>query len=181
MKRMLKRLVLPGLLSVYAATAWSAGAIPAQTLDSGVIRHAIPDSNFPIAAAVEVPASASLVYLSGTVPSVIDVSQAKDSVKAYGVDTEAQTSGVLSSIQKNLQRLGLTMGDVVKMQVYLVGDPANNGQMDFAGFMRGYTQFFGTQAQPNLPVRSVFQVAGLANPGWLVEIEVVAVRKSLHN
>jgi enamine deaminase RidA (YjgF/YER057c/UK114 family) len=48
--------------------------------------------------------------------------------------------------------------------------------MDFAGFMQGYTQFFGTPAQPNLPVRSAMQVAALANPGFLVEIEVTAVR-----
>jgi enamine deaminase RidA (YjgF/YER057c/UK114 family) len=68
------------------------------------------------------------------------------------------------------------MGDVVKMQVFLVGDPDKGGKMDFAGFMQGYTQFFGSKEQPNLPTRSVFQVAGLANPGFLVEIEVTAVR-----
>lgn len=60
--------------------------------------------------------------------------------------------------------------------MFLVGDPAKEGKMDFAGFMEGYTQFFGTEEQPNLPARSVFQVAGLANPGYLVEIEVIAVR-----
>ena len=42
--------------------------------------------------------------------------------------------------------------------------------------MRGYKQFFGTDEQPNLPSRSAFQVAGLANPNYLVEIEVTAVR-----
>ena len=42
--------------------------------------------------------------------------------------------------------------------------------------MQGYTQFFGTPAQPNLPVRSAMQVAALAGPGFLVEIEVTAVR-----
>ena len=68
------------------------------------------------------------------------------------------------------------MGDVVKMQVFLVGDPAKGGKMDFAGFMEGYTEHFGTAEQPNLPSRSVMQVAGLANPGFLVEIEVTAVR-----
>jgi len=68
------------------------------------------------------------------------------------------------------------MGDVVKMQVFLVGDPGKEGKMDFAGFMDGYTQFFGTKEQPNLPSRSVVQVAGLASPAFLVEIEVTAVR-----
>ena len=42
------------------------------------------------------------------------------------------------------------MGDVVKMQVFLVGDPSKDGKMDFKGFMEGYTQFFGTKEQPNL-------------------------------
>jgi enamine deaminase RidA (YjgF/YER057c/UK114 family) len=46
--------------------------------------------------------------------------------------------------------------------------------MDFKGFMDGYTQFFGGD-QPNLPARSVVGVAALANPGFLVEIEVIAV------
>jgi enamine deaminase RidA (YjgF/YER057c/UK114 family) len=46
--------------------------------------------------------------------------------------------------------------------------------MDFKGFMEGYTQFFGGD-QPNWPARSVIGVAALANPGFLVEIEVIAV------
>ncbi len=65
------------------------------------------------------------------------------------------------------------MGDVVKMQVFLVHDP--RAPMDFGAFMQGYTQFFGG-AQPNLPARSVVGVSALANPGFLVEIEVVAVK-----
>jgi enamine deaminase RidA (YjgF/YER057c/UK114 family) len=47
--------------------------------------------------------------------------------------------------------------------------------MDFKAFMEGYTQFFGGN-QPNLPARSVVGVAALANPGFLVEIEVIAAR-----
>ena len=72
--------------------------------------------------------------------------------------------------------MGLSMSDVIKMQVFLVKDPAKGNKMDFAGFMKGYTQFFGTAEQPNLPARSAFEIAALANPAWLVEIEVVAVR-----
>ena len=48
--------------------------------------------------------------------------------------------------------------------------------MDFAGMMAGYTQFFGTSEQPNKPARSAVQVAALAFPGVMVEIEVIAVR-----
>ena len=62
------------------------------------------------------------------------------------------------------------------MHVYLVGDPSRDNQMDFAGFMAGYAKYFGTKEQPNKPARSALQVAALAAPGVLVEIEVIAVR-----
>lgn len=149
---------------------------PALASDAVVVRHKLPNgSTFPIAAAVEIPAGKTLVYLSGTVPPAVDAEAPKDSVAAYG-DTRTQTVSVLTAIETQLKGLGLAMGDVVKMQVFLVGDPAREGKMDFAGFMQGYALFFGTEAQPNLPVRSTMQVAALANPGFLVEIEVTAVR-----
>lgn len=154
-----------------AATVMTAG----NAFAAEVVRHKIPNSNFPIARAVEVPADKTTVYLSGAVPSVIDEKADKASVAAYG-DTKTQTESVLKSIDKTLNELGLKMGDVIKMTVFLVGDPGKGGKMDFAGFMEGYTQFFGTAAQPNLPTRSVVEVAGLASPGFLVEIEVTAVR-----
>ncbi|WP_439958785.1 RidA family protein [Pseudomonas silesiensis] len=147
----------------------------AQANASEVIRHKIPGTDFPVALAIEIPPNATLVNFSGAVPSVIHADQAKTSVAAYG-DTQAQTVNVLQGIEQSLKSLGMDMRDVVKMQVYLVGDPAKQGHMDFAGFMKGYTRFFGTAQQPLLPTRSVFQVAGLANPGYLVEIEVTAVR-----
>jgi len=141
-----------------------------------IVRHNLPNnSTFPIAAAVEVPAGATTVYLSGMVPPVADAAAPANTPAAYG-DTQAQTVSVLNAIDAQLKGLGLTMGDVVKMQVFLVGDPAMDGRMDFGGFMKGYSQFFGTDAQPRLPVRSTMQVAALANPGFLVEIEVTAVR-----
>lgn len=150
--------------------------VPLAASAQDVIRHKLPNgSSFPISAAVEVPAGKTMIYLSGMVPPVVDAKAAKDSVTAYG-DTRTQTTGTLKSIEAELANLRLTMGDVVKMQVFLVGDPANGGKMDFAGFMQGYNQFFGSKTQPNLPVRSAMQVAALANPGFLVEIEVTAVR-----
>lgn len=159
------------VLTLAAALAGMAGAANAQD----VIRHRNPGSNFPIAAAVEVPAGRTTVYVSGMVPTVTNEQAPRNSLAAFG-DTKAQTVSVLQAIERSLQRLNLQMKDVVKMQVFLVADPAKENRMDFAGFMEGYTQFFGTPAQPNLPSRSVMQVAGLVNPGWLVEIEVTAVR-----
>ncbi len=79
-------------------------------------------------------------------------------------------------MEASLKDMGLGFGDVVKMNVFLVGDPAT-GKMDFKGFMDAYTQFFGTPQQPNLPARSAVQVAGLAARGLLVEVEVVLARR----
>ena len=151
--------------------------LPSLALAQDVVRHKLPNGNpFPISAAVEIPAGKTLVFLSGMVPPVADPKAPKDSIAAYG-DTKTQTIGALTNIKGTLEGMHLTMGDVVKMQAFLVGDPAKGGKLDFEGFMQGYTQFFGTPAQPNLPVRSALQVAALANPGFLVEIEVTAVRR----
>ena len=149
---------------------------PCLAAGDEVIRHKLPNgSTFPISAAVEVPAGKTLVFLSGMVPTVADPAATPNTVAAYG-DTHTQTVAVLKVIEAQLQGMGLGMGDVVKMQVFLVGDPAKDGKLDFAGMMEGYSQFFGTKQQPALPVRSAMQVAALANPGFLVEIEVMAVR-----
>lgn len=140
----------------------------------GVTRYTDPAAHFPIAKAVEVPAGLSTVYLSGMGASPLDPASKEKTVAAYG-DMATQTESALKTIQAQLVKMGLSMGDVVKMQVYMVAD-AQTGKLDFAGMMKGYTKFFGTKEQPNLPARSAFAVAGLANPGWLIEIEVTAVR-----
>lgn len=157
------------------ATAGALCAAASLADASEVVRHPIPGSDFPIAAAVEIPPGATTVYLSGAVPRPIDPDAPRDARAAYG-DTAAQTTNVLEQIQRQLESLGLGLGDVVKMQVFLVGDEEKDGRMDFAGFMESYRTFFGTEAQPNLPARSAMQIAGLVNPAYLVEIEVVAVR-----
>jgi enamine deaminase RidA (YjgF/YER057c/UK114 family) len=149
--------------------------LSASAAAQDVIRHGTPGSNFPIAAAVEVPPGKTTVYVSGMVPRVTNDQAPRNSIASFG-DTRAQTVSVLQAIEQALQRIGLGLKDVVKMQVFLVADPGKENRMDFAGFMEGYTQFFGTAQQPNLPSRSVMAVAGLVNPGWLVEIEVTAVR-----
>lgn len=169
-----KKIAFIPLLAIGLAVSLIALA-PKTSLAQSVVRHPIPNSTFPIALATEVPANATVVYVSGQVPPVVDESADPNSFEAFG-NTETQTIGVLKKIEEILTSLDLTMSDVVKMQVFLVGDPALDGKMDFEGFMTGYTQFFGTEAQPNLPARSAMQVAGLVNPGWLVEIEVAAVR-----
>jgi enamine deaminase RidA (YjgF/YER057c/UK114 family) len=150
-----------------------AQAHPAVAAD--VIRYKNPKSDFPIAQAVEIPPGLSLVFLSGMGPEIADAAAPKDSPAAYG-DTKQQTLSTLKTIEAALKSMNLGMKDVVKMQVFLVGDPAQGSKLDFGGMMESYRQFFGTTDQPNTPARSTVKVAGLANPGWLVEIEVTAAR-----
>jgi len=141
-----------------------------------VERLPLPEGNdFPISSAVTVKAGTDMYFLSGALAPVINKDAPKGSVAAYG-DTQTQTVGALNAIKGTLGRLGLTMGDVVKMTIFLVGDPAKDNKMDFAGMMVGYKQFFATAEQPNKPSRSAFQVAALAAPGALVEIEVIAAK-----
>ncbi|MBR0827309.1 RidA family protein [Bradyrhizobium manausense] len=148
------------------------GAMQAGIAQAEIVRHPIPNSTFPIAQSVQVTGNATTYYVSGQVPPVANKDADPQSLQAYG-DTKTQTVGVLNRIKTILDGLGLTMGDVVKMQVFLVHNAAT--PMDFKAFMEGYTQFFGG-SQPNLPARSVVGVASLANPGFLVEIEVIAVK-----
>jgi enamine deaminase RidA (YjgF/YER057c/UK114 family) len=140
-------------------------ATPAMAME--VTRHRMPGSDIPIAQAVEVGGGISMVHLSGVVPQLREGGRR---------DTRSQTEEVLRSSEGMWRRLDLTLADVVRMQAFLVGDPARGGRADFEGFMSAYRQFFGTPAQPNLPVRTVMQVAGLVNPDWLVEVEVSAAR-----
>jgi enamine deaminase RidA (YjgF/YER057c/UK114 family) len=148
----------------------------ASALADDVVRYPLGGgSTFPIARAVEVPAGYSLVFHSGLTPAPADEKAEKFSA-AYWGDTKTQALSVFARMKESLDNLGLGFGDVVAMTAYLVGDPAQGGRMDFAGFMAAYSQYFGTKEQPNLPSRSTVQVAGLAAPGMQVEIEVFLAR-----
>src|ERR1700760_794235 len=107
-------------LAALLATTGTAGA--------DVVRHPIPNSPFPIALAVQVPATATTYYLSGQVPPVVNKDADPASPQAYG-DVKTQTVGVLNRIKAVLEGLGLGMADVVKMQVFLVHDA--RAPMDF--------------------------------------------------
>ena len=164
------------LFASFAAGVCSLALLSSSNcLAQEVTRLKLVNSDFPIAAAVEVPAGKTTVYVSGAGASVSNPQAPANSLEAYG-DTKTQTISALTSIQATLKRMNLEMKDVVKMDVFMVGDAAKGGNMDFAGFMEGYRMFFGTPEQPNLPARSAMRVAGLAAPGWLIEIEVTAVR-----
>src|SRR3981081_2584771 len=103
------------------------------------------NSDLPISAAVW---AGDTLYVSGWLDP---------DVKTH-TDTKSQTVGTIKDLQKFLESQKLTLSDVVMMHVYLGGDPAKDGKMDFAGMMAGYTQFFGTRDQPNKPARTTVQV-----------------------
>jgi enamine deaminase RidA (YjgF/YER057c/UK114 family) len=118
------------------------------------------------------------LYVAGQMASPSKpADKATGAAAVYG-DTEAQTMSALTAIKKILEGQGLTMGDIVQMDVFLAPDPAKDNKMDFAGMNAAYSTFFGTAEQPNKPVRAAMQVAALATAWGLVEIQVVAVRSA---
>jgi enamine deaminase RidA (YjgF/YER057c/UK114 family) len=125
----------------------------------------------PIATAVW---AKDLLFVSGqTASPVAQADGSKQSETVYG-DTKTQTISIFHKIDAILKSQNLSLKDVVSMRVYLVGIPAQEGAMDFTGFQSGYADFFSTASQPLKPARATVQVAALAHPWSLVEIEVIA-------
>ncbi len=124
---------------------------------------------------VIIPPGAEMFLLSGQLASPIDPTKPADSIEAFG-DTKTQTVSTFKKIKAALEKQGYTMKDVVKLTVFVAGDPKLGGKMDFAGFNAGYKEFFGTPENPNLVARSTVQVAALAGPNFLIEIEAIAAK-----
>jgi enamine deaminase RidA (YjgF/YER057c/UK114 family) len=129
----------------------------------------------PIASAVTVPPGYTTYYISGTPAGPMNPSIPDGQPGRWG-DTTQQTSDSLNKLEAILKQLGLTFGDVVKATVFLGADPANGGKINFPAMNAEWSKRFGTATQPNKPARSTVQV-GLATPGALVEIEMIAVKK----
>jgi enamine deaminase RidA (YjgF/YER057c/UK114 family) len=102
-----------------------------------------------------VPAGTELVFLSGTLADVAKPDAPAGSIERLG-NTETQAASVLGKLAQELAASELTMADVVKMNVFLVGAPS----------------------QGKLPTRTTVQVVALPIPGALVEIEAIAARKA---
>jgi enamine deaminase RidA (YjgF/YER057c/UK114 family) len=155
-----------------AAALLALAAGSAVAADAGVVRRG-DNPRSPILTSVEIPAGKALVFLSGQVPSAKNPDAPREQ-QTLGT-MEEQTRSVLTKIDAHLKSIGLTMKDVVKAQAFLVADPAT-GKVDRDGFNKAFTEFFGTEANPNKPTRSAFTIAGLGSPTMFVEIEVLAVR-----
>jgi enamine deaminase RidA (YjgF/YER057c/UK114 family) len=158
-----KRIVMAAALMAVAC------AMQAQV----VVKHLQPNEKSPIANGVW---AGDTLYLSGQLASpVTPADETKGTTAVYG-DTQTQALSALNKIEALLKEQGLDMKDVVKMTVFLAGDPDKGNKLDFAGLQAAYTQFFGTKEQPNKPARSAMQVAALAAPWALIEVEAIAVK-----
>ena len=157
------------LLTSFAITLFS--ATPAVA--GPIVRHTNPPPAI-ILSGVTVPAGAETLILSGQLASPIDPAKT-DSIEAFG-DTKTQTISTFNKIKALLAKQGYMMSDIVKLTVFVAGDPKLGGKMDFAGFNAGYKEFFGTAENPNLVGRSTVQVAALAGPNFLIEIEAIAAK-----
>ena len=162
------------LIAALLAVGTLAGPAAAQT----VVKHANTPPGL-ILQSVTVKPGATTLYLSGQLAGLIDptkkVPPAQLTIADFG-DTRTQTISVLNKIKAILAEHDYAMSDVIKLTVFVAGDPKLGGKMDFAGMNDGFKQFFGTTDNPGTVARSTIQVAALAGPAFLVEIEATAAK-----
>jgi enamine deaminase RidA (YjgF/YER057c/UK114 family) len=143
------------------------------------------------------PAARNTSAPAGTPERYLDPAQLPGGVTGGVTITEAQGLNALARISENLASVGLDVGDVISMRVFL-DNPPGAPTADFNGWNRAFRQFFantnlvtgeplavplGTAApappmvlNPVRPSRTALEVGSLPVAGWLVEIEVVAQR-----
>lgn len=105
-------------------------------------------------AVVVTTGSFSTIYVSGQV--------------GEGETLDGQMRSALANLQSVLGKAGATMGDVVKMNTYIVDYGPETLEV-FRGVRR---EMLG---EVDMPASTLVGVESLALPGWLIEIEAVAV------
>ncbi len=115
---------------------------------------------------IKVPADAKSLYLSGSGATPLEDG-------SWG-DMEQQVTEIFATFKETLEAQGWSMGDIIQVRAFAISD--EYGSLDFAGFNRGYSKFFGTEENPLKPVRTFVEVKDLVVPGWLVELEIRAAR-----
>ena len=129
----------------------------------------VQSADTPFASSAAVHANARLIFLSGIVASPLNPANPTE----LG-NTTQQTQSILTNMKAQLESLGSSMANVVKVTVFQVGIPENEGRMDRPAMNEVFQTFFGSAQQQKKPTRSTVQVAGLGHPGVLVEIEAIA-------
>ena len=104
----------------------------------------------------------TLVYIAGQV-------SADASGKLVGEGNfEAQVEQVFKNLKLALEAAGATMADIVKMNTYLVAEVS---QEDLPKMRAVRGRYFGSGTPP---ASTLVYVSRLAQPGWMIEVEVVA-------
>lgn len=126
------------------------------------MRRLTPDSIHPSFAryshGVEVAAGSRLVFCSG------QLGIGKDGIIPDGV--EAQARLCFQAIAAILEAADMTLGDIVRVNAYVVGAEY------LAGYMKTRDEFIGSPP----PASTLMIVQGFARPEFKVEIEAVAAR-----
>jgi len=126
------------------------------------MRRLTPDSIHPpfarYAHGVEIPQGSRLVFCSG------QLGIGKDGVVPEGV--EAQARLCFTAIAAILGEAGMALGDLVRINAYVVGAEY------LAGYMRVRDEFIGSPP----PASTLMIVQGFARPEFKIEVEAVAAR-----
>ncbi len=109
--------------------------------------------------AVEVPAGARTLFLSGQIGVL------KDGTLAKGI--EGQADAVWANIKAILAEAGMGFEDLVKVSILLV-DPADIGPSRIAR-----DRALGSHRPP---ASTLAIIKALASPDWLIEIEAIAAK-----
>ena len=129
-------------------------------------------ANWSEAVEITLPGGYSTLYISGVVPSIVNADTPLDTRERYGT-MEDQTRTVFQSLRDLLSRHGYEFSNLVKLTCFMVSE--DDQKLDLDGFGVAYREFFDDS---HLPARSRVVVTRLMDPGWLVEIEAIAVRHS---
>jgi enamine deaminase RidA (YjgF/YER057c/UK114 family) len=95
------------------------------------------------------------------------------SLEKYG-DLATQTRGVLKKLQENLAGVGFTFQDVVYLHAWIGPDKLRDGKHNLAVWNSTYDEFFNNPQNPHKPARASITTPTFANPGAMLEVEIVA-------
>lgn len=122
--------------------------------------HIAPPYRNRYSHAIEVAAGSRMLFISGTVGVKPD--------GAVPAEFAAQVDTVMQNLSEILKAGGMDWNDVVKFAGFLTP------QADIPTFAEVRQKYFGAQK----PAMTVVWVAGLADPRWMVEVELVAARSN---
>jgi len=113
------------------------------------------------------------IFVSGTSSRRADNSIAGvdiiDEMGTKRLNIETQTREVIRNIEKNLIKEGASLADVIDVTSFLVN------MNDFAGYNKVYAEFFDKDTGPT---RTTLAVHQLPHPDLVVEIKVMAYKKT---